>query len=154
MKLFIWLLSLLSMGTLAEGVVVTASSMQREITQFNPANVLDGKLNSRWSSKFEFPQNLDIKLPQNIDLKSLEIIWEGAYAKHYTVKVSENGIDWETILVEKNKTNKDAKLIELNEALSVKYLRFDFIEKGTHYGASIYELKFNGKFFTELYWVI
>ena len=74
-----------------------------------------------------------------------------AYAKHYTVKVSENGIDWETILVEKNKTNKDAKLIELNEALSVKYLRFDFIEKGTHYGASIYELKFNGKFFTELY---
>ena len=32
----------------------------------------------------------------------------------------------------------------------MKYLRFDFIEKRTHYGASIYELKFNGKFFTEL----
>ena len=56
MKLFIGLLSLLSMGALAEGVVVTASSMQREIAQFNPANVIDGKLRSRWSSKFEFPQ--------------------------------------------------------------------------------------------------
>ena len=33
----------------------------------------------------------------------------------------------------------------------VDQMRFDFIEKGTHYGASIYELKFNGKFFTELY---
>ncbi|EDM28636.1 putative secreted protein [Lentisphaera araneosa HTCC2155] len=129
MKFFIRLLSLLAMGALAEGVVVTASSMQREIAKFNPANVLDGKLNSRWSSKFEFPQNLDIKLSQNIDLKSLEIIWEGAIAKYYTVKVSENGKDWETILVEKNKTSKDAKLIELNEALAVKYLRFDFIEK-------------------------
>ncbi|MCH2207975.1 MAG: discoidin domain-containing protein, partial [Lentisphaerales bacterium] len=126
------------------------SSSSEEIAYLKTSNVFDGNLETRWSSKFEFPQYLSLKLPRSINIKDIEIFWEAAYAKKYTISVSENGIDWKLVYTKEGKKTKDNDQISCNNFHVAKYVRFDFLEKGSQYGASIYEIKLNKKFLHEV----
>ncbi|MCH2207976.1 MAG: discoidin domain-containing protein [Lentisphaerales bacterium] len=149
MKFFLITIFLLSSNIFADAIA-QASSKEIDIPDFNPSNAFDGDLRTRWSSNRKFPQYLSLKLPRSINIKDIEIFWEGAYAKKYNINVSENGIDWKLIHTTLDKNSKDKDKISFNQFQTAKYVRFDFLEKATYYGASIFEVKFNQKFLSEL----
>lgn len=129
----------------AAEVIVTVSSKERDIESFDSGKVVDGKMQTRWSSAFADKQFLKIILPKALPIKTIEIVWETSHAKHYKVKVSENKKGWTLIHNDKNKTNNSSDLITVKKDKDTRYINLEFIQRATSYGFSIHEIKFNGK---------
>lgn len=147
MKLYGMLLALLFNAhvLLAAEVTVTVSSKERDIRTFDGGKVFDGQMDSRWSSEFADKQFLKIVLPKALPIKTIEVIWENSYAKHYKVKISEDKKGWNLIYNEKNKENNSSDLIQVKKDKNTRYINLEFIKRATSYGFSIYEIKLNGK---------
>ena len=87
---------------LAQGCLVTASSVQAQDVQAQNQNVqaqnaVDGDDGTRWSSAFSDPQwiAVDLGKPQTID--HVRLVWEDAYAAAYAVQVGPDGETWKSV---------------------------------------------------------
>ncbi|MEW2134236.1 discoidin domain-containing protein [Streptomyces sp. NPDC005435] len=60
-------------------------------------NVVDGDANSRWSSAYEDDGwiRIDLGAPERFD--RVTVTWEQAYARTYTVQVSDDGTNWRDV---------------------------------------------------------
>ena len=82
----------------AIGAKVTASSTHAgETGEGHAANLVDGKMDTRWSSKYAEPQQITIQLDKRKTLTRLRLHWEDAAAKNYSVSVSPDGKEWTTV---------------------------------------------------------
>ncbi|MFA6563408.1 MAG: discoidin domain-containing protein [Verrucomicrobiia bacterium] len=125
---------------LAEGRPVKASSVLTKDGQTYRAEfAVDGKSDTRWSSEFCDPQwfAVDLGAPQTIS--RVELQWEGAFGKTYTIQVSPDGENWKTV----HATVKGAGKAEviLFEPTQARWIRIHSTQRGTPFGYSLWEMR-------------
>lgn len=145
MKNFYILLSaavicLIISGTAHAGMTASASSTEKD--EVNVKNIIDGDINTRWSSVFKNNQWVAIDTGKINALGSIDIYWEAGYAKKYRVAVSSENVNWQSVYL----TDKgDGGLDELNfPKVKAKYVKIECVERGTEWGNSIYEVVIKG----------
>ncbi|MCK9554796.1 discoidin domain-containing protein [bacterium] len=129
---------ILSGSSLSSGLPanVTASSIQEP--GFSPDKAFDGNMGTRWSSKFEDPQWLQIDLLENRALAGLTIFWEDAFASAYDVLLSEDAENWIKVFGTNSSDGKtDDIYFKMTEA---RYIRIVCNKRATGWGASILEI--------------
>ncbi|MEU1163239.1 discoidin domain-containing protein [Streptomyces sp. NPDC005921] len=80
----------------------TASSVDDAAHQ--PGNAVDGDPGTRWSSAFEDDQWIRVDLGSTVSFDRVVITWETAYARTFTVQVSDDGTDWTDVRSVDNST--------------------------------------------------
>ncbi|MEV5850254.1 discoidin domain-containing protein [Streptomyces sp. NPDC051985] len=80
----------------------TASSVDDAAHQ--PGNAVDGDPGTRWSSAFEDGQWIRVDLGSTVSFDRVVITWETAYARTFTVQVSDDGADWTDVKSVDNST--------------------------------------------------
>ncbi|WP_214104579.1 DUF1996 domain-containing protein [Acrocarpospora catenulata] len=117
-----------------------AAASSAERGDLAPAFAVDGKANTRWSSKFSDPQWLQVDLGAVRTIKKLVINWEHAYAAAYTIQVSNGSGTWQTV---KSGAGIDGvQTIDLST--SGRYVRLHATKRATQWGVSIWEFQVYG----------
>jgi hypothetical protein len=123
----------------AQGKPTTASSSEN--STLGPANATDGNTGTRWSSAFSDPQWIQVDLGQSYNITSVNLNWEAAYAKAFSIQTSQDGSTWTTIYSTTTGTGG-------NQTLSVtgtgRYVRMNGTQRATAYGYSLWELGVSG----------
>lgn len=72
-----------------------ASSIQQNSTYYNPGNVTDGNLSTRWASTNNHdPEWIYVDLGSNAAIDRVVIKWWSNYAKAYQIQVSSDATNW------------------------------------------------------------
>lgn len=119
---------------------ITASSVEEDKPDLQPGNVMDGNLESRWASEFIDKQWLQIDMRYDPTIYGLQIIWEPAFSKEYTVKISSDAKKWEEIF-STTKGKEGPQVIRLDSPVKFRYMRIEMAKRGTEWGNSIYEIE-------------
>ncbi|MEE4544802.1 discoidin domain-containing protein [Streptomyces sp. V4-01] len=123
----------------ALGRPATASSFQTDPTggcPCTPANAVDGRSDTRWSSDWSDPQWLQVDLGQRTSFHHVQLAWEAAYAKAYTIQTSDDGQNWTTVT---SVTDGNGNIDDLDVSGTGRYVRLLGAQRGTGYGYSLYE---------------
>ncbi|MFB8348587.1 discoidin domain-containing protein [Streptomyces niveus] len=122
----------------ARGRPATASSFQPDSVgcPCPAANAVDGDFGSRWASDWADPQWIQVDLGARTAFKHVQLAWEAAYGKSYTVQTSDNGQDWSTI---RTVTGGDGGIDDIAVNGEGRYVRVNATERGTPWGYSLYE---------------
>ena len=128
-----------SVGLSAE-VRITASSIEDDLVV--PENVLDGNMQSRWSSNFSDREWLKIDLGETKEISGLTIFWEDAYAASYEVQTSIDEESWKTVY-KQNQGKGGYEDIEF-EKVKARYIKLLFNKRATKWGYSIFEISIDG----------
>jgi len=100
----------------------------------------DGNSGTRWESEQGVdPQWWVVNMQTPQAFNTVQIIWEGAYAKTFTLEVSNDSINWTTVATVANDAMPNTQLIAIQDT-SAQYLRFTGTERGTQYGYSFWEI--------------
>ena len=117
----------------------------------NAAEGNDGNEGTRWETKYEDgatdaekdAQWWLCKMAEESEFNTVQILWEGAYAKSFKLEISNDSTTWTEIAkIEDQKLESFPYLqtISVGEQ-KAKYLRFTGIARGTNYGYSFWELR-------------
>ncbi|WP_089107590.1 discoidin domain-containing protein [Streptomyces hyaluromycini] len=82
----------------------TATASSVDDPGHGPGNATDGDPGTRWSSAFEDGQWIQVDLGGAVPFDRVVITWETAYARTYTVQVSDDGSDWTDVRSVDNST--------------------------------------------------
>lgn len=122
---------------------LTSNGSSAEATSGNAAAAIDNNPGTRWESAQEDPQTWTLDLGQARIFNTLEIVWEGAYGKTFTVSVSDDKETWTPVW-----TVEDQKLegfphtqTQVVEKTTARYIQFHGTARGTGYGYSFYEFR-------------
>ncbi|WP_103507089.1 discoidin domain-containing protein [Streptomyces sp. SM13] len=127
------------------GGVNLASGKPAEASSFQPdsvgcpcpaANAVDGSFDTRWASEWADQQWIQVDLGATASFDHVQLAWEAAYAKAYTIQTSENGQDWNTVHTE---TAGNGGIDDIEVAGNARYVRVSATERGTPWGYSLYE---------------
>lgn len=122
---------------------LTSNGSSAEATSGTAAAAIDNNTGSRWESKAEDPQTWTLDLGQARIFNTIEIVWEGAYAKTFTVSVSNDKEVWTPVWTVEGQAlsgfpNTQTQLIDKTTA---RYIQFQGTERGTQYGYSFWEFR-------------
>lgn len=109
-----------------------------EATGYEGNKAVDGNMSSRWSSQFSDPQFIYIDLGSVQHFNRIDIYWEAAYGKNYTIQISNDASNWNNFATI---TNGDGGLDRLNLSGDARYVKMYGLQRGTVYGYSIYEFE-------------
>jgi len=107
-----------------------------------PKLVADGKMNTRWESFHSDDQWLAIRFEKPILIKQVDIAWEKARAKAFSVELSMDGENWQPVF---KTENGGGDFIALATPVKANYIKIDCSKRATQWGYSIFEIKVNGK---------
>lgn len=124
---------------LARGRTVTASSYQPTGTNGPqlPSYAVDGDYGTRWASEWVETAWLEVDLGSVQSFDHVQLAWENAYAKAYTIQLSDNGSSWTTVY-STSSGNGGFDSLDLNG--SGRYVRVNGTVRATGYGYSLWEL--------------
>lgn len=125
---------------LSQGKTATASS--REGDGFPASAAVDGDLTgTRWASEWRDPQWIQVDLGERTAFQHIQLDWESAYAKAYTIQVSDDGQSWRTV---HEVTDGNGGIDDFDVSDSARYVRLHATERGTGYGYSLHEFGIYG----------
>ena len=84
-----------SYDNLALNKPVNVSSVESDEHPAAYANDID--LATRWSSEYSEPHWIYVDLGKSQVIDLVKVSWEAAYAKHFTIQVSDDGISWKDV---------------------------------------------------------
>lgn len=121
----------------ARGAAATASSFDPWNGDFTPARAVDGDPATRWASQWgpSAWYQLDLGSVQSFD--HVQLVWETAFARSYTVQTSDDGTTWRTV---RAVTGGDGGIDGLDVAGRGRYVRLELTERGTDWGYSLFEI--------------
>ncbi len=121
--------------------VVPATATASTVQGGNTAtSAIDGSTTTRWESAASTdPQYIQLDMGKSIYVTKVVLTWEPAYAKSYTIDVSENGTDWVNAYSTTNGRGGIETLI-LNGQKG-RYLRMRGTVRATNYGYSLFEFE-------------
>jgi hypothetical protein len=125
---------------LAESRPVRASSVLTKDGQTYRAEfAVDGKGDTRWSSEFRDPQWLAVDLGTPQTISRVELQWEGAFGKTYSIQVSADGESWKTV----HATTKGAGKSEVVRfaPTQARWVRIHGTQRGTPFGYSLWDVR-------------
>ncbi|MEV3929931.1 discoidin domain-containing protein [Streptomyces sp. NPDC049944] len=123
---------------LAAGKPATASTFQPDGTGCPcPAgNAVDGSFDTRWASDWADQQWIQVDLGAKTAFNHVQLAWETAYAKAYTLQTSDNGQDWTTV---RTVTEGNGGIDDVDVTSEARYVRVNTTVRGTPWGYSLYE---------------
>ena len=106
-------------------------------------NAIDDNTGTRWESSQSDPQvwTLDMGVPRIFN--TIEIVWEGAYAKTFDIDLSSDGETWTNATQVIDQTLAGfpyLQIIEITKS-TARYVRFTGNARGTNYGYSFWEFR-------------
>ena len=123
----------------ALGKPATASSA--ESAAMGAAAAVDGNLGTRWSSAFSDPQWIQIDLGASATICRVILAWEAAYARSYTLAVSESPTGPFTTI--HSTTTGTGGTQTLTVTGTGRYLRLTGTVRATAWGYSLWEITIN-----------
>jgi hypothetical protein len=111
----------------------------------NSALAFDGKLSTRWSSRYADNQWIYVDLGQSIDVRRVVLNWETAYGRKYRIDVSADAKSWNSIYFNEAGDGGVDDLTGLSG--TGRFVRMMGLERGTQWGFSLWEFEVYG--FTE-----
>lgn len=125
---------------LAEGRPVTASSSVTVGDESYPASyAVDGNASTRWSSEFSDPQWIAVDLGQAMQISRVELLWEHAAARAYTIQVSLDGQTWTDVF--KNDRGRDGRAEIRFAPVQARWVRLHGTRRTTEFGYSLWEFR-------------
>jgi hypothetical protein len=123
---------------LSQGKPATASTYQPTGTNGPqlPGYAVDGNYSTRWASEWVDTAWLQVDLGSVQSFNRVLLAWEAAYAKGYTVQVSDNGSTWQTI---HTTTSGNGGFDDLAISGTGRYVRVSGTARATDYGYSLWE---------------
>jgi hypothetical protein len=123
---------------LAKGRTATASSYQPTGTNGAqlPAYAVDGDYATRWASEWVDTAWLQVDLGSVQSFNHVQLAWEAAYAKGYTIQVSNDGQNWSQIYTT---SSGNGGFDDLDISGSGRYVRVNGTARATSYGYSLWE---------------
>ena len=107
-------------------------------------NIIDGNTGSRWQAATTGQEYVVIDLGEVKTISGLDIIWEAANAKNYSIKVSNENANWDSVETIVNFENGLAggrtDKLRFAENIEGQFIRLDFTVASMNYGYSIFEL--------------
>ncbi|WP_228010297.1 discoidin domain-containing protein [Nonomuraea phyllanthi] len=122
----------------ARGKPTTASSYQAtgDGGPFDPGRATDGSFTTRWASEWSDAQWIQVDLGAVTPIKHVQLGWETAHARAYTIQGSADGSTWNDL---KTVTDGDGGFDSFDLTASVRYVRLSLTQRATAYGYSLWE---------------
>lgn len=117
----------------SEGSSATASSG-------NAALAIDGDNGTRWESAQTDDETWTLDMGQARTFSRIKINWEGAYAKEFTLSISNDGESWSNLYTETNLTQAGWQTIDVGET-TARYIQYHGTKRATGYGQSFWEFQ-------------
>ena len=117
----------------SNGSSATASSGNAEAA-------IDGNEGTRWESSATDDETWTLNMGQARIFNTIKILWEGAYAKEFTLSYSNDGENWTSLYVEENLTKSGWQLIEVSKT-TAQYIQYHGTKRATVYGQSFWEFQ-------------
>ena len=117
----------------SEGSSATASSG-------NAALAIDGDNGTRWESAHTDDEMWTLDMGQARTFSRIKILWEGAYAKEFTLSISNDGESWSNLYTETNLTQAGWQTIDVDET-TARYIQYHGTKRATGYGQSFWEFQ-------------
>ena len=122
---------------------LTANGSSAEATSGDAAQAIDNNAGSRWESASADPQTWTLDLGQARIFNTLEIVWEGAYGKTFTVSVSDDKETWTPVWTVEGQELAGFPYTQTQkiDKTTARYIQFHGTERGTGYGYSFWEFR-------------
>ena len=122
---------------------LASNGSSAEATSGNAAQAIDNNAGSRWESAQEDPQTWTLDLGQARIFNTLEIVWEGAYGKTFTVSASDDKETWTPIWTVEGQELAGFPYTQTQkiDKTTARYIQFHGTERGTGYGYSFWEFR-------------
>jgi len=117
----------------SEGSSATASSG-------DAGSAIDGNEGTRWESAQTDDETWTLDMGQARTFSRIRILWEGAYAKQFTLTYSNDGENWSNLYVETNLSQAGWQTIDVNET-TARYIQYHGTLRATQWGQSFYEFQ-------------
>ncbi|MFE5908566.1 discoidin domain-containing protein [Streptomyces wedmorensis] len=101
-----------------------------------PARATDGRADTRWASDWSDPQWLQVDLGAAKPIRTVQLVWDPAYARSYEVQVSDDGTTWRTV---HTTTSGDGDVDTIALATTGRHVRLQLTARGTGWGYSLHE---------------
>jgi len=121
--------------SLARKCAATASSVE---PGHGPELAVDGKASTYWGSAFQDDAWLSVDLGSVKEISRVDISWEAAYAKSFSVRVSVDGGQWSEVSRTDDGNGGTAEL--RITPVKARYVRVVCIKRSTKWGNAIREL--------------
>ena len=119
---------------------VSASSVQSD--EFQPGNLADGDMGTRWSSQPKEKEWVHVDLGKVVEITGFTLHWEHAYATKYNLLVSTDAREWTSVY---ENEDSDGKMDDIYiRPVSGRYVRLDTQARATGWGHSLWELDVKG----------
>ena len=115
---------------------VTVSSIESQ--QYAGEYAVDGNRGTRWSSQFSDPQFIYVDLGSLKHVAQVNLTWETAYGKEYSIETSNDAVSWNEVY---HQTEGDGGIDRIYFSADCRYVRMYGIHRGTVYGYSLYEFE-------------
>ncbi|MEU9027059.1 discoidin domain-containing protein [Streptomyces sp. NPDC048383] len=99
-------------------------------------NATDGNTTTRWASDWSDPQWISVDLQASRAIRTLQLVWDPAYAKSYEVQLSDDGTNWRTV---HTTTTANGDIDTINVSANARHVRLHLTARGTGWGYSLHE---------------
>ena len=106
---------------------------------------VDGDNKTRWASAFKENEWWLIDLQHLVLPQSIEILWEGAFAKSFNIQISSDNKNWKQLYSDNAFKGGKSEILNSN-SLSGRYLKVNCVTRATPYGSSFFTFNCNGTF--------
>ncbi len=122
---------------------LASNGSSAEATSGNATAAIDNNAGTRWESAQEDPQTWTLDLGQARIFNTLEIVWEGAYGKTFTVSASDDKENWTPIWTVEGQALAGFPYTQTQkiDKTTARYIQFHGTERGTGYGYSFWEFR-------------
>lgn len=127
---------------LALGKPTTCSGSENGGTSSDKAT--DGLLDTRWSSRFQDGEWLTIDLLNTYAVNRVKLYWEAAYATHFDIQLSIDGVEYTTAYIATNAEGGTQDILLPDGPTDARYVRILCHQRNTGYGSSLYEVEVYG----------
>lgn len=124
---------------LSKGKRVEASGSENDA--LNASLAVDGKVATRWGSRFQDHEWITIDLGETRKISLVRLNWEDSHATAYTLEASDDNKTWRTL---KHVSNGHGGKEVLECAGSGRYVRLTGHKRHSQYGISLWEFEIYG----------
>ena len=101
---------------------------------------IDGNEGTRWESASTDDETWTLDMGKRRIFNTIKILWEGAYAKEFTLTYSVDGENWSNLYTETNLTQAGWQEINVNKT-TARYIQYHGTKRATQWGQSFYEFQ-------------
>ncbi len=119
----------------------TASSVELDRQDFVAAHVNDGDTNTRWSSKYQDDNWVQVQLARPATVDHVTLTWPNACARDFALQTSADGVTWTDVTRLQRDTCPRTDIIDVKSPAPVSYVRMRGYQRWAAYGYSISEFE-------------